>query len=554
MPIKQNVIMTQKLQNGIKLFLLVSFLTFNSCKSTLSLSQYNFFNGSKFFNDVLGVNGAFFGDVKFNNPKKVKAKKLLNQINAKISFKDLLVYGEAVHLPKYEVFLFLKKNKSKKSNSNDIKILIDNSDENTVLLERILPKYNVFVLIKAKGKHKSNNSIMQDAKSIIKSISVGKKNNKDLSYSDIFNNYKNEDNLLFVLDKFENAPVEKNKKNEWIKLQYLLTILSHDNDYVQYKEQIKNFEEKRKDRLSKILDTIISAKKDSFNIVKQIGNKILSNDKVVILNEMHWKPEHRLLAHKLLPKLKEKGFNYLAIEAIYKNKDSILNTRGYPLKSTGFYTSEPYFGLLIRKAIKLGFRIVGYDDFDSNDRELTQAKNIKSIIDKDKNAKVFVYCGIDHIIEKNNKDSNKRMAQLLKEMTKIDPITIDQTKLVYNSKKSFLFNSKTMDNKSLINANVDYFLINNMKATIEAVYPNSNVKEIEMTHKSLLKNEGKEVFTSVYLKNEYDKYKSSSIPIIKKIKSIKNGKLKISIPKGDFILLVKDNLNNILIKKEIYLN
>lgn len=54
----------------------------------------------------------------------------------------------------------------------------------------------------------------------------------------------------------------------------------------------------------------------------------------------------------------------------------------------------------MREAKRLGYIIVGYDDFEGN-REESQARNIKKILDKDATAKIFVYAGFDHILEYN---------------------------------------------------------------------------------------------------------------------------------------------------------
>lgn len=89
--------------------------------------------------------------------------------------------------------------------------------------------------------------------------------------------------------------------------------------------------------------------------------------------------------------------------------------RGYPVLSTGFYTRDPAFGDLVRRALKLGYRIVPYEpSYEQlrpktedrspadlvNRRERLQANNIhKRVFSKDPAAKVLVIGARGHIAE-----------------------------------------------------------------------------------------------------------------------------------------------------------
>src|SRR5690606_1767890 len=118
--------------------------------------------------------------------------------------------------------------------------------------------------------------------------------------------------------------------------------------------------------------------------------KLLSTtENVVMLNEMHWNPNHRIFATQLLNPLKENGYNYLAVEAVNLDFVADLNDRTFPTKNTGYYTREPFFGLFLRKAIDMDFKIVAYDEFGTENRERTQAENLNKIFTEDPNAKVF---------------------------------------------------------------------------------------------------------------------------------------------------------------------
>jgi len=537
--------MTLKQINGSKLILIIFILSLSSsCKSIKEYRKYNYFNGSEFYNDTLNISGRFFGDIKYYNPIKNEIKKNIKGIRP-INYKNLLVHGKALSSPKYNVYLFYKTNfnetLSKEKNINDT-LLLNDIENNLVLYRKTLDNKAIFVLLKSIGISNSNLSILQDGKSIINSMKFDNSIKDELTYMKIFNTYKEESNILYVMNKFDKAPIRKTKKNEWMKFQLLATILSKDNEYYRYEKLIEKFEIGKKAYLSNVIKEIKDLSVND-SAIKEIS-KISKNERVVMLNEMHWKPEHRIFASKLLIPLKKNGYKYLAIEAVDKEQDSLLNIRKYPIKSTGYYTSEPNFGLFIREAISLGYRIIGYDDFSTDDREKAQALNIATIFDKDPNAKVFVYAGIDHILEKSKSNSIRRMAEIFKEKTGINPLTIDQVELVANTNnKLTLLKSNLLIKDKKINTNVDFFIINNIENSFNTFFKNNTVS-FSIQDKSLIKYNEQEVLISLYFQDEYEKHKSSSIPLLNRIKQVKNNQINVLLPIGKYHLVIKDVENN----------
>lgn len=177
--------------------------------------------------------------------------------------------------------------------------------------------------------------------------------------------------------------------------------------------------------------------------------KNIEEHRVVMINEAHYMPQHRVLIKELLIELRSKGFTYYASEGV-NPMDSTLAERGYPLQGTtsGFYTNEPAFGNLIRTAIDLNYKVVGYDDtpicdYDSekpsycnNLRELYQAIHIKKLLEEDPTTKVIVHCGYDHLQEKTNRDWIK-MAEYFNHLTGIDPYTINQKDYIERSVQEY---------------------------------------------------------------------------------------------------------------------
>jgi hypothetical protein len=180
--------------------------------------------------------------------------------------------------------------------------------------------------------------------------------------------------------------------------------------------------------------------KNALDVIRSVADR----EQVIMINELHHVPMHRAFTTQLLPVLYAKGFRYLAVEAV-NERDTKLNERGYPIYQTGGYTSEPVFGDMLRTALKLGFKIVPYeyqgkcqakpDDpyFCQNERERGQAQNIYDrILREHPDAKILVHAGAGHIQEYRSK-AVTIMAAHFKEISKINPFTIDQMEMMEHS-------------------------------------------------------------------------------------------------------------------------
>ena len=101
---------------------------------------------------------------------------------------------------------------------------------------------------------------------------------------------------------------------------------------------------------------------------------------------------------------------------------------------------EPQFGNLIREANKLNYILYPYEDITGSNcknREIGEAKNIASLLTKEPNAKIIIYCGFAHIYEDSVYGWGKAMAGQVKEYTGINPFTIDQIVLSEKSEMKF---------------------------------------------------------------------------------------------------------------------
>ena len=169
---------------------------------------------------------------------------------------------------------------------------------------------------------------------------------------------------------------------------------------------------------------------------------IVGNYRIVIINEAHQNSFHRHFTASLLQIFYNNGFKYLGLEDLRngREKDSLLNTRKYPIQSSGFYIKDPQYGSMVRKALKIGFEVFPYEEtvgVNNEKREIEQAKNIKNFIDDHPDEKVLIYCGFGHVMEGEFPSGEKVVAERLKKLTGIDPLTIDQVRYSEKSKLDF---------------------------------------------------------------------------------------------------------------------
>lgn len=168
--------------------------------------------------------------------------------------------------------------------------------------------------------------------------------------------------------------------------------------------------------------------------------------RVVILNEAHNVSGHRAFAARVMRALRPLGFDVFAAETFappqpVPSPDIAGYRRGAPFHSGyGYYTFDPVYAETVREAARLGYRFAAYEQaWDQNApddapaleqiarREQAQAENLKRrVLDQDPAARVFVFCGYSHAMEKPGR-GGAWFAARLKEMTGIDPLTIEQS-------------------------------------------------------------------------------------------------------------------------------
>jgi len=194
--------------------------------------------------------------------------------------------------------------------------------------------------------------------------------------------------------------------------------------------------------------------------------------RMVMINEAHDRPQHRIFTKSMLKALYDQGYHVLMVEGMRYSANAM--SKGYPVDTDGVYINEPVYASMIRYARKLGFDIetyyyyenkkipywddtiklddrgsvkyMNYRDKDSmmikklpsgdelyyatNRYEQEQAKNVYKIMQRHPGSKFLMHVGYCHLCEY----ADSEMAYLLKRMLKgEDFLTVDQT--VYDERR-----------------------------------------------------------------------------------------------------------------------
>ena len=287
-------------------------------------------------------------------------------------------------------------------------------------------------------------------------------------------------------------------------------------------------------------------------IVQHMGNQ-----RVVMLNEAHNCGQHRAFLREILRGCYEKGFRYLALEDL---SDDSINIRGYPLRSaSGFYNNEPTFSQALREAHHLGFKLVGYEPEaeDQFAREKGQDENIWQVLKNDPAAKVLVWAGHGHIHEHHA----PLMGSLFKEMSGIDPLTIETTQMREHSEEVFESGyyraalKKWQMKKPFVVLHQDsVFVTPNMKGVVDMQvffprtdytndYPNwmgnSENTSYDLT---LDKDHFKGKLLKVFLRNEYQKEVERAVPVMN-IPLNRIGNFTLFLKPEKYVAVIRDNRN-----------
>ena len=393
-------------------------------------------------NDSVKMYHQSLGDFKYQENSVELKKQLKNQ-----ELNNVLIYGKSSVEPYYEYYLLLNPNKKKIGFSSFDYV------QDTIL------KTDNYVFL---GRGINDNFPERDFNFISQSIKVDKEYKKDIvPLNDVLKRNYNSTKYLHAYNEISQYPSDNDFDN-WLKLQYEVTYLSMLGNSELYTNRLSDFEGKYQivdSTRTKIVEKGIMG----FDLVKKQILELTEAEQIIMFNENHFYPQHRILISRLLKDLRKQGFEYLALEALAK--DSLLNSDFEPDVETGFYIKEQNFKNLVRIAQELGFTFVSYENQNLEiDREIGQSENLynKTFL-INPNAKVIVFAGLDHITELPSSNDKKWMAQIFKEKYQIDPLTFSQSDLRNYSEITtsdlLLIKSEFLNDKF---NRVDYQILNNI--------------------------------------------------------------------------------------------
>lgn len=291
-------------------------------------------------------------------------------------------------------------------------------------------------------------------------------------------------------------------------------------------------------------DSVIFFNKDLTDYKKLLVET--QSRQVVMINENHSFPEHRVFTTSLLVDFYNQGYRYLALEDLV-NTDESLNSREHILESDGFYIKEIMFGEMIRVAKTIGFQLIPYDnndEYDFSKRDSLGAKELKKVFKKNPKGKMIIHCGFGHIDK-----SIKSLAYYIQSETGINPFTISQV----STKPIAIREHKN----PMILENEDFPNLFNIRSDVQIIHPIYNFKDRRPEY--LFNNfRIKKSFSLNHLRLDYpviievynNEVFEGTVPVDRLIIDSKTFEINLSILKGEQILIIK-NASNKIIHKEL---
>ena len=159
----------------------------------------------------------------------------------------------------------------------------------------------------------------------------------------------------------------------------------------------------------------------------------LQQSRVLMMNENHDGPAHcprtRRVGLSVLPAAHRAGCRILAMEAISEEEAERFNqTR--KVENAGNYLTSADLAAMAQSALDLGWQLAAYDSTGHptyTEREMAQARALTELVSElEPSEKMMVWAGNCHPMEVELNNGRKYMGAYFKEMSGIDPFTIDQ--------------------------------------------------------------------------------------------------------------------------------
>ncbi|WP_142683046.1 hypothetical protein [Chitinophaga polysaccharea] len=342
----------------------------------------------------------------------------------------------------------------------------------------------------------------------------------------------------------------------------------------------------------------ITLKNDEVIAAREFILREAKKYRILLINESHNHPEHRLFTKSLLKDLFDQGYNVFMAEGIKFH--SGLDQRGYPINEDGYYLSEPVYASMIRYAKRIGYKVsayefysekkewddsirldtfgsmkyIGYEPkdsaiirFDKNGpveyimttvREDGQAANIYNVIKQNPSSKFIIHVGNGHLAE----DGPMMGAKLKELLGNEDLLTIDQVALSIRKaiidtltndtiRRSFAYILKNRDTKKIFHyyngAQVDYTIFNAV-ITDSMLRPDFLFRDVEKRIVYNIKADQLEdcpCMFSAYYTSELEKEKNKAIAVDVLYIKNKTFNAPLLLYKGSYTILKKNKTGKI---------
>lgn len=170
--------------------------------------------------------------------------------------------------------------------------------------------------------------------------------------------------------------------------------------------------------------------------------ELAKKHRLLMINESHTKPLHRVFVAKLSQALAKTGFDYMGIEPLSRSLDDAdtmtkFMQRGYPLFAELTYLRrDPIIGQAIEMIIASGYDLFAIEtdlpmplgtQSRIAHRESNNADRVIKFMGQNPKRKFVLYTGPHHLKEELDYSGNAWLAKFIKDKSKIDPLTIAQT-------------------------------------------------------------------------------------------------------------------------------
>lgn len=269
---------------------------------------------------------------------------------------------------------------------------------------------------------------------------------------------------------------------------------------------------------------------------------------LVIINEDHKMPRDRAFILDLLKALKAKGFTHYAAETFQSSIND--NVSKFSLASDGYYSNEPIYGRLLTYVKQAGFKLVPYEQMDSqkapegatmneriNHRENAQRDNlISAVLGAQPKTKMVIHVGHSHvaetpIIRRHSDVGTKWMAARLKEKTGIDPLTISQT-ACRSTVASSVVSSEVLNKDNVLAATYTDYVIGHVPLTFSKKRPNwrRKIGDVEIAIPSSFTNFSEPVLIEARLENHPD----AAVPVDRLLIREGESEIPLLLPSGSY--------------------